>query len=151
MGKSCQHILLCFLVQPNADDQNLQSFTAENKIIIFDKKLQFVYPGPSWRTSQLQEKPPALKREYPALQNMKLKNFFLFLWVIFALLGPDPVDRCQCESGSTTPRVIRISFNADPDPSNQCGCMRILVRLCRHKQKVGFWHEKYILYVGNMS
>jgi hypothetical protein len=34
-------------------------------------------------------KPSALKREQPAFQNMKFKNLFLFLWVIFALLGPD--------------------------------------------------------------
>ncbi len=43
----------------------------------FDKKLQFT------------EKPSALKREHPTLQKMKF-NFFLWLWVIFALLGPDP-------------------------------------------------------------
>jgi hypothetical protein len=34
--------------------------------------------------------PSALKREYPALENMKFLNFFLLLWVIFALLDPDP-------------------------------------------------------------
>ncbi len=32
--------------------------------------------------------------EHPALQKMKFINFFLFLWVIFAVLDPD------CESGS---------------------------------------------------
>jgi hypothetical protein len=37
-------------------------------------------------TSKLQEKPSALKREHPALQNMKFLDFFIFLWVIFALL-----------------------------------------------------------------
>jgi hypothetical protein len=51
----------------------------------------------SQRTSKLQEKPSALKREHPALQNMKFLDFFLFLWVIFALLDPDP----DSESGST--------------------------------------------------
>jgi hypothetical protein len=39
--------------------------------------------------SKLQKKPSALKREHPALQNMKILYFFLFLWVIFALLDPD--------------------------------------------------------------
>ncbi len=34
-------------------------------------------------------KPSALKREHPALQNMKFLNFILFLWAIFALLDPD--------------------------------------------------------------
>jgi hypothetical protein len=32
--------------------------------------------------------PSALKKEDPALQNMKFSYFFLFLWVIFALLDP---------------------------------------------------------------
>jgi hypothetical protein len=48
-------------------------------------------------TSNLQEKPSALKREHPALQNIKFLNFFLFLWVIFALLDPGP----DSESGPT--------------------------------------------------
>jgi hypothetical protein len=39
---------------------------------------------------QLQEKPSALKREHPALQNMKFIYFFQFLWVILAHLDPDP-------------------------------------------------------------
>jgi hypothetical protein len=36
--------------------------------------------------SRLQKKPPAHKRGHPTLQNMN----FLLLWVIFALLDPDP-------------------------------------------------------------
>jgi hypothetical protein len=44
----------------------------------------------------LRNKPSALKREHPAIQNLKFINFFLFLCVIFALL--DPVS----ESGSET-------------------------------------------------
>jgi hypothetical protein len=40
------------------------------------------------RTSKLQKKPLGIKREHPALQNM---NFVLHLWVIFALLDPDPI------------------------------------------------------------
>ena len=38
---------------------------------------------------KLQEQPSVLKREHPALQNMKFLTFFLFLFVIFALLDPD--------------------------------------------------------------
>ncbi len=41
---------------------------------------------PSYRRSL---QPPI--REHPALQNMKILYFFLFLWVIFALLDPDPL------------------------------------------------------------
>ncbi len=42
--------------------------------------------------SMLQQKPLdfALKKEHPAFQKMKFINFFLCLWVIFALLDPDP-------------------------------------------------------------
>jgi hypothetical protein len=40
----------------------------------------------------------ALKREHPALQNMKILDFFLFLWVIFALLDPDPDPATQINS-----------------------------------------------------
>jgi hypothetical protein len=64
------------------------------KVMFFDKKLHYylslgLHKGcPSYRRS--------LKREHPALQNIKFLNFFLFLWVIFALLDPDP----DFESGS---------------------------------------------------
>ncbi len=47
---------------------------------------------PPKKTSKLQEKPSALKREHTALQKMKCVNCFLFLWVIFA----------PFESGSNT-------------------------------------------------
>jgi hypothetical protein len=40
------------------------------------------------------------QKEQPALQNMKILYFFLHLWVIFALLDPDPATQ----------------INADPDP-----------------------------------
>jgi hypothetical protein len=34
------------------------------------------------------------QREHLALQKMKfLHRFFLFLWIIFALLDPDPADQ----------------------------------------------------------
>ncbi len=34
------------------------------------------------------EKPSALEREHPALQNIKFLHFFVLLWVMFALLDP---------------------------------------------------------------
>jgi hypothetical protein len=51
-----------------------------------------------------QEKPSALKREHPSLQNMKFLNLFLFLWVIYAFSDPDsesgsgPTDMIESES-----------------------------------------------------
>jgi hypothetical protein len=76
-----------------------------------DQKLKKFYslliPRPPIRTPKLQEKPSALKREHPALQNMKFLYFFQFMWVIFALLDPDPNQTTQinvdpCGSGSET-------------------------------------------------
>jgi hypothetical protein len=55
-------------------------------------------------------KPSALKREHPALQNMKFK-FFLFLWVIFALLDPGDPDS---KSGSESTDLIKITFQELP-------------------------------------
>jgi hypothetical protein len=48
---------------------------------------------------KLQEKPSALKREQPVLKNIKILDFLLFLWVIFALLDPDPDPKFECGSG----------------------------------------------------
>jgi hypothetical protein len=66
--------------------------------------------------SQLQEKPSALKREHPALQKMKFINFFLCLWVIFALLGPDG----ESGSGYRSRDPIESGSNQDsyPDPQH---------------------------------
>ncbi len=61
------------------------------------KNYKLPIPRLPYRISKLQKKTSALKREHPALQNMKFFNFFLLLWVIFALLDPDP----DSESGST--------------------------------------------------
>jgi hypothetical protein len=58
--------------------------------------------------SKLQKKPSALKRGHPPLQNMNFYKFVLLLWVIFALLDPDP------DSGSTGP--IESGSNPDPKP-----------------------------------
>jgi hypothetical protein len=64
----------------------------------------------------LQEKPPALKREHPSLQKMKLSSFFLYLWVIFALLDPDPDPDYESGSrygsmGPLNPDPIRIRIH----------------------------------------
>jgi hypothetical protein len=66
------------------------------------KNCNLLIPKPPYRTPKLQEKPSALKIEHPALQNMKILYFFLFFWVIFDLLDPDPDPATQ--------------INADPDP-----------------------------------
>jgi hypothetical protein len=61
---------------------------------------------PSRRTHKLQEKSSAIKREHPALQNMKILYFFLYWWAIFALLDPDPATQINADP-------------CDPDPEQQ--------------------------------
>jgi len=57
-----------------------------------------------------EKKPSALKREHSALQKMKFLIFFLFLWVIFALLDPDS----QSGSGYGSTDLIESVSNPDP-------------------------------------
>ncbi len=54
---------------------------------------------PLSRTFKLQGKPPALKREHPALH-------FLLLFVIFVHLDPDPDPADQIQRGSGSPTLI---------------------------------------------
>jgi hypothetical protein len=57
-----------------------------------------------------QEEPSALKREHPAIQNMKFLQFFLFLWVIFALLDPDPATQINPDPyGSVSATLVLLS------------------------------------------
>jgi hypothetical protein len=54
----------------------------------------------------------SLKREHPALQNMKFLNFFSILWVIVAFLDTGP------DSESGFPDLIESGSNPDPDPQH---------------------------------
>jgi hypothetical protein len=56
-----------------------------------NQKLQFTYPWASIKDFQATGETFSTQREHSALQNMNFLNFFLFLWVIFALLDPYPV------------------------------------------------------------
>jgi hypothetical protein len=67
----------------------------------------------------LQEKPSALKRKHPALQNKKFLHFFLFLWVVFALLDPDPdPDPACCRSATLSLRVYTPVFSESSETRN---------------------------------
>jgi hypothetical protein len=65
-------------------------FKGEKFFIFFwsNCNLGVTYPKASIKDVR-QKKPSALKREHPALQNMKFLNFFLFLWVIFCSPGTE--------------------------------------------------------------
>jgi hypothetical protein len=53
-----------------------------------------------------QEKPSALEKEHPALGNIKILNFFVYLWVVFALLDPDPPTQINADPcGSVSPTL----------------------------------------------
>jgi hypothetical protein len=68
------------------------------------KNFNFVIPWTLKRTSKLQAKPSALKRERPALQNKEFLHIALFLRIIFALLDPDLAEQNQC--GSMRIRIL---------------------------------------------
>ncbi len=80
--------------------KNRKKFTAGKNLIFLGSKIK------------LQEKPSALKREHPALQNMKFLHFFLFLQIIFALLDLDP----EFETGAGSTDLVE--FGSDPDPKH---------------------------------
>jgi hypothetical protein len=69
----------------------------------------------------LQEKPSAIKREHPALQKMKFINYFIFFWLIFALLDPHP----DCKSGSGYGSRDPIESGSDPDPQHCLPCQSL--------------------------
>jgi hypothetical protein len=55
---------------------NKQKITAKKIFyIVLIKNCNLLIPRPPERTSRLQEKPSALKREHPAIQNMKFVSF----------------------------------------------------------------------------
>jgi hypothetical protein len=78
--------------------------SADNFFSFFDQKLQF--------TGE------ALKKEHPALKKMKFINFFLCLWVIFALRDPDPDRESGSGYGSRSRDPIESGSNPDPDPQH---------------------------------
>jgi hypothetical protein len=92
--------------------ENWKKFTAVKKNNFLIKNYHLPIPRPPKRTSKLQKKPSALKREHPALQKMKFLNFFLLLWVIFILLDPDPGPDSEYGSGSTEPDWIQIQYGS---------------------------------------
>ncbi len=66
------------------------------------------------------DKPSALQREHPALQKIKIINFFLCLSVIFALLDPDPGTPLKSDPIRIRIQIhIRILSTGLKEPSGQ--------------------------------
>jgi hypothetical protein len=76
------------------------------KLYYFIKNYNLPISRPPKRTSKLLKKPSALKREHPALQNMKFLNFFSTFVGNF----------CPPGSGSESTDPIESGSNSDPDP-----------------------------------
>ncbi len=101
------------------EDQKFKKIYRRKKIwYYFDQKLQFtlslgLHKG---RSSYVHEKPSALKREHPALQNMK--TFLVVLWVIFALLDPDPEsgssDLIESDPDADAPSLMSLKTSSEP-------------------------------------
>jgi hypothetical protein len=93
--------------------KNSKKLQLEKINIFFFKNCNFLIPRHRQRMSKLQEKPSALKKAQPALQNMK----FLSLFSIF--VG----NVCPPWSGygsafSTLIWIQRTKSNVDPDPQH---------------------------------
>jgi hypothetical protein len=88
--------------------KKFEKFTAEKKSLFLSKTTFYLSLGLHKRTPSYRGRTSALKREYPALQNMKFL-FFLFCGSL-ALLDPDPdsesgygsTDLLESGSGSET-------------------------------------------------
>ncbi len=97
--------------------KNCKILQLKNHIFCRKKLLvtEFVFiPRPPWRASKLQDRPSALKREHKALQNMDIFSlfyFFIFLWVILALLTFPMWIRVQTGKNQCGPKRIRIHNN----------------------------------------
>jgi len=78
----------------------LKKCTAEKQKKNLDQRLHFTHPKASIKDVQVTKKHSALKREHPALQNMKYLNFFSTFVGHYALLDPDPDS--EYGSGSET-------------------------------------------------
>jgi hypothetical protein len=91
------------VIQGFGDRKFNKIYSSKTFLYFLDQKLQFTYPDASIKEHMLQEKPSALKREHPALQNVKILNFFLYFWVMFALLDPDTYPATQLNADPCGP------------------------------------------------
>jgi hypothetical protein len=85
---------------PGFDDIQLKKiYSWKFNFYFLYQKLQFTYPKASKMDAQAAGE--AFKREHPVLKNIKILDFFQFLWVIFALLDPDTDPQFECGPGSS--------------------------------------------------
>ncbi len=107
-------LLQSSFVEPDPDPEsgfwwqkNWKKIQLKNSIFFLYQKCNLLTLRSPYRTSKLQEKLSALKREHPALQKMKFFNCFLFFWGIFDLLDPDTQHCCKGYCSWKVSRGIR--------------------------------------------
>jgi hypothetical protein len=88
-------------------DQKFKKFAAEKKFNFFYQTTIYLSLGfhkerPCYRRSLV------VKREHSAIQKHDISNFFLLLWVIFALLDPDSDSSIDLIESGSNPDPIRI-------------------------------------------
>ncbi len=106
--------------------KNWKKFTAERNLFFWINNYNLpVFLGLHKRTFKLQNKPSALKREHPALKNMKFLNFF-------------------CFSGSLLPSCIRFRIpTTDPDSLTWLNPDPIWIRI--RNIGISYVQQQYIL------
>jgi hypothetical protein len=113
----CDSALVLVWIRIRIQDFVDQTFTAEKNSYFLIKTCYLFIPRHQCKPSKLQEQLPALKRERRGLQIMKFFSFFLFLWVIFALLDLDPHPHSQWDRST---KIMRIRIhNTVSDPADQ--------------------------------
>jgi hypothetical protein len=99
------------------DDQKFMKFAGKKKLnLFFDQKLQVTYSWASIKDVEATEEAfSPQKRTSSNSKHKKNINFFLLLWVIDALLDPDP----DSESGYRSSDLIKYGSNPDPDTGSE--------------------------------
>ncbi len=100
--KSLRHPDMDPVPYPGFDDQKCKKIYSWKKLNQLIKNCNLLIPWPLPKKSKLQEKPSALKREHPALPNLKFLHFFLRLKVHFCAPGSGSGSR------SSWPKSMRI-------------------------------------------
>jgi hypothetical protein len=77
-------------------------FNSLKKSLFLNKKLPIIYPYAFVKDVQATGEAFSPQNSTSSTPTMKFLHFFLFSWVTFALLDPNPAEQNQNRSGSTT-------------------------------------------------
>jgi hypothetical protein len=94
--------------------KNVKKIYSGKNFLFQIKNCNLLIPRPPQRTSKLQEKPSPSKKIIEHFKTWNFLTFLLLLWIIFALVDPDPVS----ESGSGSTDLIESVSDSYPDPTH---------------------------------